>query len=273
MLPLTRKENWLAKIAGDPDADENMKPRTREEYFLNEIAENGGGGGGGGAGLPPVTAADNGKVLGVVNGAWAADSRGYTVETTESIIVPQQSVTTEEHGGQYGSLITVTGSISEGDVATVAFEGVEYEVTAQKESLTIYLGEQNEGNPVFSTYPFYIVFGEGSYMLAETGGTYTVKVEKTVKSADVDDDFALAVKVASSVLVVYEDTNYTLNKTWQEIHDADLAILVSRDEYSSGSRLVKGTSYDFDEEMYLVTINEERYTAATPDSYPKSDIV
>lgn len=47
MLPLTRKENWLAKIAGDPQADENMIPRTREEYFLNEIAENGGGGGGG----------------------------------------------------------------------------------------------------------------------------------------------------------------------------------------------------------------------------------
>ena len=51
MLPLTRKENWLAKIAGDPQADEAMTPRTREEYFLNEIAENGGGGGGTGDGV------------------------------------------------------------------------------------------------------------------------------------------------------------------------------------------------------------------------------
>lgn len=34
----------------------------------------GQGGGGGGSDLPSVTAADNGKVLSVVNGAWAADS-------------------------------------------------------------------------------------------------------------------------------------------------------------------------------------------------------
>ena len=35
-----------------------------------------GGGGGGGAGLPSVTGADNGKVLSVVNGAWAAAKLG-----------------------------------------------------------------------------------------------------------------------------------------------------------------------------------------------------
>lgn len=75
MLPLTRLENWLAMIAGDADADEAMKPRTREEkylakiagvdittpeprtrkeHYLNVIAEHGGGGGGGGA-IPTAT--------------------------------------------------------------------------------------------------------------------------------------------------------------------------------------------------------------------------
>lgn len=34
------------------------------------------GNGGGGGGLPPVTPSDNGKVLGVVDGAWAASEQG-----------------------------------------------------------------------------------------------------------------------------------------------------------------------------------------------------
>lgn len=43
--------------------------------LLKKIEE----GGGGGSSLPSVTAADNGKVLSVVNGAWAADARGKVV--------------------------------------------------------------------------------------------------------------------------------------------------------------------------------------------------
>lgn len=44
MKPLTRKEIFLAKIAGE---DVDIEPLTREEVFLNQIAESGGGGGGG----------------------------------------------------------------------------------------------------------------------------------------------------------------------------------------------------------------------------------
>lgn len=40
------------------------------------------GNGGGGSSLPPVTSSDNGKVLGVVNGAWAADSNLFVVNVT-----------------------------------------------------------------------------------------------------------------------------------------------------------------------------------------------
>ena len=46
MKPLTRKEFFMAKAAGQTVPD--IEPITREEYFLNQIAENGGGGGGGG---------------------------------------------------------------------------------------------------------------------------------------------------------------------------------------------------------------------------------
>ena len=44
MKPLTRKEFFMAKAAGQSVPD--LEPITREEYFLNQIAESGGGGGG-----------------------------------------------------------------------------------------------------------------------------------------------------------------------------------------------------------------------------------
>jgi hypothetical protein len=46
MEPKTRKEYYLAAIAGE---DVTMpEPKTRQEHYLKEIAENGGGSGGGG---------------------------------------------------------------------------------------------------------------------------------------------------------------------------------------------------------------------------------
>lgn len=48
MLPLNREENFLAEIAGDPDANEEMIPRTRKEIRLNEIANRIGSLGGSG---------------------------------------------------------------------------------------------------------------------------------------------------------------------------------------------------------------------------------
>ena len=47
MKPKTRLDNFLAKIAGDPEADTSMEPKSREEHYLNKIAENSGSGSGG----------------------------------------------------------------------------------------------------------------------------------------------------------------------------------------------------------------------------------
>ena len=54
MEPVTRKEHFLARIAGKPH-DESLFPITREEFFLDDIAESGGGGGGGGLFIVTVT--------------------------------------------------------------------------------------------------------------------------------------------------------------------------------------------------------------------------
>lgn len=72
MKPITRKEMLMAKAAGQTVPD--LEPITREEYFLNQIAESGGGGGG----LPTITEDDEGKVLTVDEGAavWAEGGGG-----------------------------------------------------------------------------------------------------------------------------------------------------------------------------------------------------
>jgi hypothetical protein len=44
ITPITRKENFLARAAGENGLE--LEPVTREEYYLNKIAEGGGGGGG-----------------------------------------------------------------------------------------------------------------------------------------------------------------------------------------------------------------------------------
>lgn len=54
-------------------------PITRQEMYLDAIAKKSGGGG---SALPSVTTADNGKVLSVVDGAWAADEKRFVVTCT-----------------------------------------------------------------------------------------------------------------------------------------------------------------------------------------------
>lgn len=66
LTPITRKEQFYARIAGD--AGQELTPITRTEHFLQRIIEAGGGGGGGGAvssvngktGAVTLTAADVG---------------------------------------------------------------------------------------------------------------------------------------------------------------------------------------------------------------------
>ena len=47
---------------------------TLAKAYTDKKVANGGGSGGSGAGLPPVTETNNGNLLQVVNGAWAAVS-------------------------------------------------------------------------------------------------------------------------------------------------------------------------------------------------------
>ena len=66
LKPISRKEHFMGRAAGNPGA-EKLEPITREERFLEDIVEAVESGGGD---LPPVSGADNGKFLRVVDGKW-----------------------------------------------------------------------------------------------------------------------------------------------------------------------------------------------------------
>ena len=75
-------------------------------------------GGSAGSGLPPVTEADNGKILGVVNGAWGAmDAGGGNSDFTEKAITLEVTNTDEAHYtyftyGIYEGVIGLTGEVT-----------------------------------------------------------------------------------------------------------------------------------------------------------------
>jgi hypothetical protein len=84
MTPNTRKEHWLARIAGEDDIV--LEPQTREEHYYQKIIDSGGGGGSG------AVSSVNGKTGTVVLtasdvGAAAAETV-VTVEGSTPAITP-----------------------------------------------------------------------------------------------------------------------------------------------------------------------------------------
>lgn len=71
-----------------------LEPRNRQEDWYKEMID--AIGEGGGSGLPEVTSADNGKVLTVVGGAWAAQQKKFVVTLTPT--APDMSGTMDKTG-------------------------------------------------------------------------------------------------------------------------------------------------------------------------------
>ena len=71
------------------------------------------------------------------------------------------------------------------------------------------------------------------------------------------------------VLVVTEDENGTLDKTWQEIHDAALVgIVVLTCEYSSQIRPAYLYEVFVSDDEYQVAFRDSYYIASSADGYP-----
>lgn len=106
-------------------------PYSRNEYLLNEIRKNTeGGGGGSGSGLPDVTDADNGKVLGVDAGDWVpivntiiitATMTSQTSGTWDSEYTKQQIATAFAQGARIVFNVLGVASVNVGWMDNYAY--------------------------------------------------------------------------------------------------------------------------------------------------------
>lgn len=164
LTPLTRLEQFLAKIAGDDI--ELPEVKTRLEYWLKEISENGGGGGGSSSGLvvniieiPPVDPQEN--------PTYRLDkSAGEIIDALRSgrpvVAVGDSGAAYLDYAQNldycaYGVLDDL--SLNANETYHIVFEGTSYTLTSflDLDSGYVCLGELDEhGNYNFTNYPFFI---------------------------------------------------------------------------------------------------------------------
>ena len=181
---------------------------------LWEIAQSSGGGGSG-SDLPAVTSADNGNLLGVVNGEWGKTEPPYTVEESLTTVAAQQTVTTEDVGGyNMAELQQGISSAEEGELFAVTFDGTKYDVNAityqQGDNVFCVLGEIDFDTEIvsFDNYPFLInaIIGDLSCAIfTESAGTHTVKIDSVKKTMMVSNGFVDAVNSAKNKIVVCDN--------------------------------------------------------------------
>ena len=217
-------------------------------------------GGGGGGQLPTPTAQDVGKVATVVG----ETSKG-------AVIVPEQTNVPSNPQGLVALSDTVPSLFVEGahviaTVDDVVYEGVVEEITSLINYLAFVYRPDPDAQPYFqfelkdddTLFQFRPFPGFGR-------GTHTVSLNLASTSVA----YGLETPQSGGGVLVVHDVDGTLDKTWQEIHDAPLAVISYIDNNESSSRIVVLTSKEFSGTEHIVTtLNDERYIASSADGYP-----
>ena len=231
MKPKTRLDNFLAKIAKDPEADSSMEPKSREEHYLNKIAENGGSGG------------------------------GYTVTEEHVVVLPEQIVTTAQAPDGTATYVAEVTGYNPGEYSEliITYNGQSYTCSNKVDgSIGQYGADFNATTKSFdfTSFPFALSLRPdgNSIVVTETATEVSIKAESVNKNLEITDDFADAVKtVASSAMIVtgefegYTTTMFSISNTVGEILDA----------YDPGKNIrlrVYDTTTDFVYEMPLSAI-------------------
>ena len=129
---------------------------------------------------------------------------GWSV-TSGTTTLCDETITAVDDGGMYCAQLSVT-SITASNI-TVTYDGTPYQCTR------VGRGYGADDSLTFADYPFRIE--DDGFIMTETAGTHSVKVEAVESSVDTSAAFDTAVASASPFYrIVLEST------TWQEAHDA-----------------------------------------------------
>lgn len=78
----------------------------------------------------------------------------------------------------------------------------------------------------------------------------------------------------NGVLVIHQDENGILDRTWQEIHDAACAICIFDENQNNWGARTRGLigSTMYESNQYEIYIGSDTWTTSTPDGYPSFKI-
>ena len=198
--PITRDEMFLSAAAGN---DVPLpEPVTRQERFLKAIADNAGGSGGGG--LPSVTGADVGRALVVGS------------PTKGAVIVPEQTLATDEDTGEAVITNEILSLFTDGTYVIATINGNDYvgvvngsddpynyvEFFDGDKSYWFGLYEKTEGDDFEDVFAFY----------ANVGNTFTVSLNVA--------EYGWSAGYPMPLVCHVNNDDGSLDRTWQEVHDA-----------------------------------------------------
>ena len=75
------------------------------------------------------------------------------------------------------------------------------------------------------------------------------------------------IAAGGGILIIHEDENGVLDKTWQEIYDAKCGIIIS--EYADGIGCIIITGIYISDNVYCIGTNIREFTTDEPNSYPQ----
>lgn len=151
LTPITRKENFLARAAGNPGKE--LEPITRTEHFLQDLIDAAGGGGGG-------VSSVNGKTGAVVLSA--SDVGAAATETVVEVSGATPTITpaanTLYNCGELTSL-TIDSPPATGKYSIIFYSGATATVVSGIDNFTVeankrYRIDIEDGYATFDSWPY-----------------------------------------------------------------------------------------------------------------------
>lgn len=175
---------------------------------------------------------------------------GWSV-TSETTTLCDETITTVDDGGVYDGQLSVSSVTASNIIVT--YDGTTYQCVRDSNS-----GYGDDGNYTFADYPFRIE--SDGFIITETGGSHTVKVEAVESNADTSSAFAAAVSSVLPFLLVVPQVT-----TWQQAHDAISAGKIVHWYYDNGdgtasSYIATSTGYNSEQDIYEVYFNQGTYS-------------
>lgn len=132
---------------------------------------------------------------------------GWSVSTATSTLCNESVTTADDDGLNVGQLSI--SSITASNIS-VTYDSATYQCAKDGDG-----GYGDDVNFTFSDYPFRIE--SDGFIITETSGTHSVKIEATATTVEASNDFQTAVKSVYNGDIFIATANQT---TWQQIYDA-----------------------------------------------------